>query len=691
MREQKFLNITTVPTLYMGDSSESKAEGDEVPFDQIIHYEQYLYETGLSNQCINIVKDVILESHHLSRVTSVARGAGFCIYDAKLRELMGIKSHVVSTIPGKGKDIHRLLALLFLKHYHDKDFTDPESLRRKLSELWDRLNVSHQKNSEVIDTAVKLYRGLLTYLPTAAQRLGTTPDKLIPIVEQQFFDTDLHVIGVPDLILEDPEKRVAIVVEWKTDDGGWNTPDKVQVLLYSLMEAKRLGYSENYRGYNTGPEFISAVTGVLENDAVKDVKILPMIIRPSVADSKQFPSFHPLFFSRPNKGAKDLSESYKKMRELIGKSIITAEFLASLIVHPKNIRYTSNDLEDCTTKGGALIFRKALPHLPKGNPTRPSKLCRICPSIEECKFYNFSVRGDLIDRLAYFFRNVIYNIKLDNVIFFEALYRIGSTFDRKKIVETIKRDKGFLYDGRSVKVVSQPRKLMIKLSSLRQRKASLKKLRLDVADFGCVGEDCGNELKRRNIVQNDEEMPEFEGDTLYLFREIAPLPNVRRRKRGEDNSIFTAIVEGKPVSIFLNDGAARLTFSVNLTARVDRTSVIGNYVVYEIGIPSMAFKAQYEIFKEYVRMRPELTVGTVMAETGVDLTGIELMAVDAMQRILNTYEGSDVDKETKKRLQSDLDSGYEEVLNLWAYGEPISEEIGHLLAGHRSNKGGYGP
>jgi hypothetical protein len=232
---------------------------------------------------------------------------------------------------------------------------------------------------------------------------------------------------------------------------------------------------------------------------------------------------------------------------------------------------------------------------------------------------------------------------------------------------------------------------VIKLSSLRQRKASLKKLRLDVADFGCVGEDCGNELKRRNIVQNDEEMPEFEGDTLYLFREIAPLPNVRRRKRGEDNSIFTAIVEGKPVLIFLNDGAARLTFSVNLTARVDRTSVIGNYVVYEIGIPSMAFKAQYEIFKEYVRMRPEITVGTVMAETGVDLTGIELMAVDAMQRILNTYEGSDVDKETKKRLQSDLDSGYEEVLNLWAYGEPISEEIGHLLAGHRSNKGGYGP
>ncbi len=255
-----------------------------------------LWGYHLERKFIELV-NVLQTTSHLVKVTNVKEAVSFCFYNAKLAEFFGIARIYHTSTPGKGSDVHKLLAFattnLFKKSVGE---IDDDAVRRSVEEAFNfmnKLSLADKQVEENKDLAVSMLSGLVKYLrKEPIPQFGITQEtRLKAIAENQLIDYFLHIVGVPDLVLEfevEGQKK-AVVVDWKTGENSKPNiaRDMHQLILYSILELIRLGYVDKYLEKNMP-------AGILENlvtDSPYKLKVLPLV----VYGKKGVYSFHPAF------------------------------------------------------------------------------------------------------------------------------------------------------------------------------------------------------------------------------------------------------------------------------------------------------------------------------------------------------------------------------------------------------------
>ena len=121
---------------------------------------------------------------------------------------------------------------------------------------------------------------------------------------------------------------------------------------------------------------------------------------------------------------------------------------------------------------------------------------------------------------------------------------------------------------------------------------------------------------------------------IRLYRSI-------RDKEREEERILT-VREGKPVALFFNERNVqspllRLTY----IGRVEETEFVrDSQVSVLVSSPNLPGRLQNELFKLYIEECPDLTSEVIALETNVDLTQLELKAIDAFQRSTQLAKGA---------------------------------------------------
>jgi len=205
---------------------------------------------------------------------------------------------------------------------------------------------------------------------------------------------------------------------------------------------------------------------------------------------------------------------------------------------------------------------------------------------EECIFYIYSSEDpDYIDKLAWRARHAVYSMRENALEPYKALREIiagediwkRSSKERAKIIEDILRRLG-----------------------------------------GKLG-DTGNRFDFFEEV-------EATGRGLTLRREI-------REFERRDERVLT-VREGKPVAVFFGESHVRdPLLSLTYTGRVEEVRVDREgMLVIDVGAPSVASRINDVLFEFYLSTWKELTGGALVLETNVDLTQLELKAIDAFQQ-----------------------------------------------------------
>lgn len=624
-----------------GESKNSNIDNKiNIQYNKIYNFQDYLDQLELSekNHCKSNADRLLRLTGHLPKVINIATGAGFCIYKARLQEAIGVKNFISSIIPGKGKAVHKLLGLASLEIFLDKQPMLQDSYYKNLYDRYkELLPEMYDKNKEdILETSMQLIKTMYDILPNLLSLLGLVFDDLFPIVENQMYDYDLHMLGVPDLILENREKKKAIVVEWKTYDEGNNVSDidKAQVIAYALLEAKRLGFDNN--------KAIEAVTGKFENGHIKDISVLPIIIRPKQGRKLQP---HPALWPDYNE------QDYNEFKELLGKVLTIAGYLTLQLINPTAHGTSKEDLNKyCEIK----LFNQrynALWLVPQGKIWRgkPSEVfkalsvrnkpnkwpCKSCTLNNECAFYlgkKYSWKqeeksfndeeGTLFDKIMWKLRYITLGEKETmNLRSFKAIYEISKLYSRKDLIEKIRDGIGFkVTENYDVQLQYKKRQRIL----------------IDVGEKGqsIVRIDAIDELCNNRIDSTDFD------SALVLCRKI--------RNYEKDNNKIRIVSKGKPVLFILNDGASYISLSLNLTARVDEVEIDSQNVKYYISIPSGAFRYSFAIMKKYLQEHSELIKDSLLIETGVDLTSRELMVIDALQRMLRKEASDELKDENEK-------------------------------------------
>lgn len=587
-------------------------------YNDIYSYVDYLYKLNVNEKCLctkNI--DMLLNSTgHISKVTNIATGVGYCIYKAKLQEFIGVRDFIVSNTPGKGTDIHKLLGLVSIEIFNRSKPTLNGTL---ISTIYDEnidLFVDRDDKDKNIELAYEMLSSLQNVLVNRIYNiLGTSYDKLFPVVEQQFHDYEYHILGVPDLILEDKENKRAIVVEWKTYDEQVYDTEKAQVVAYSLLEAKRLGYSDR--------DAVNAITGVWDDNqkTIKDVKVLPLIIRPGIRKRRKLTlQPHPILFS-------NTKEKFIEFRKLISKVIVVAGYLTLQLVNPKVFKIDEKKVKDyCKLKIRNKEY-SALGLIPlglrKGNPSRRDKFpCKsgnspICSLFDACGFYLGQYKKTPFDIVMWALRYYTIGSKESTSTIFKVMYELFRTHRREDVISNLKNGNGYewMFTANSPVILQSKKRQHI---IIYKYKRIFQQIRLDIID---------------GI---------YDSNNFVIYRKIRDYEKNDRKLR--------VIREGKPIMLFLNDGSRIPSLSLNLTARIDNVEVDNNLVKYYINIPSSVFRFSLTLIKKYIEKYRELVRDSLLVETGVNLTSRELMTIDAIQRILR-----DNSQEVPEKIRENID------------------------------------
>jgi hypothetical protein len=240
---------------------------------------EVLYDiVGNLADCRNRLEKGLRASSHLVKAVSVARAVGRCPFEARLIEIMGASDLAASTsvFPGKGQSVHQVLSVAVPRLF--ADFIAVREFDRALNAVDEYVNNAYDELREarvppleeearttrgdaVIRSAVKMARVFVQFMRQldAKQILDVSEARVR--AELQLFDYKMHVRGVPDLVVEEPAKRRAVVVEWKTslgvEGGATPSPDEIaQGYVYSIMVAHRLGFKDGAKAVENAPYFL---------------------------------------------------------------------------------------------------------------------------------------------------------------------------------------------------------------------------------------------------------------------------------------------------------------------------------------------------------------------------------------------------------------------------------------------------
>jgi len=551
------------------------------------------------DEILQALNKILSSTGHLPTAHSVARGVGYCYFYARLSELIGVRGYKES-VSGKGSDIHRVVGLALLDYISDGM---PEPIESKLEE----------------------------YVNKALDDL-----KLFPVVEQQFVDYDLHIRGAPDAILEDKKSKKAIVIEWKTSGvTPWNY-EKVQVLTYALLEAIRLGYDDLR-------DAINAILGKLQMKGkryvVKDFKILPVIIRPA-GSGELYP--HPALAPQEK-----IKERYKEIEEYLHKIPIMAEHLTVLLTDIR--RLTGRELEEFKiphpakkgVKANVLTLMPLPDKLSRGSPREQNRFpcvsrsgSPICNLTRPCKFYYGREinEWEAYERTLWGVRFDVLHEKEKNLLTYKALYHIFRQKEKEDVLEKLKKGCGLFF-----KIPDE-----VFLMETFDRKKATKKL-IAEREVYCLSYYA--KLSRsKDMTQKRLDILDY---VKFVDGRIEGYRQIEEYERNDD--IIYVIGEGKPVLLSTLDANIPL-LSINVFCRVDEVNVEDNKVYYIFSAPSKILEYQMLLFGRYINSYEHLRRNILIAEIDVDLTRLDLEAIDALQRYLKEHnepavEESEIEKE----------------------------------------------
>ena len=631
----------------------------EIDYSQVQRYEDFLSQLQIPHirQCVKKLEDLESKVSHLPRVTTVASLVGHCAYDGKLKQLIGIKQVVSSSYPGKGLFVHKLLALASIEVFGKNEV--PQSVERLFHDLANELtsgryfsdkneNNENQYENE-IKTAAELFNSLLRLKPILFSLVGTHQDDVRPIVEQQIFDYDVHMLGVPDLVLEDTRNKKAIVVEWKSysQDGDQSVSgyEKAQAVAYAMLEARRLGY-EIYTNWNDDVQLLDAISGKLTDNGIKDIRVLPVIVRPQLLLNPRLKILpHPVF-----SGSKDVNSAYKSFRALMGEILVAARYLTYIVTSFYTYGYDKKtSFEECNPEGSDRPAFLQLPPrpIPRGNPYDQdnSSLCRSCSLRDECQFYFGTYHLDKFEKMAWTLRFATLAKKEKMLWNFRAIYELSRRYSRQNLISLLKKGRSFEWSGDLMDNPNSRQKNVVKITLDPKDPVSFK---IDVLDELWYDDNSGTFIGVR-------ELRSFERQTPFVLDERTP------------------------VVIYANDGSSTIPTSINMTGIILDVEFVNDgkktYVVYRIGIPSQALQFQKLIFAKYSKIYPQIFKDVIVAQIGVDLTHIDLITLDAFHRIIG--------KKLRKELRLQGNNGstekmlkeLDEELYRWAFESSNEPEI----------------
>lgn len=568
------------------------------------------------NLILDIGKQLLEKTGHIPIVTNVSRGAGFCCYYARLSEAIGVKKlwgHLTDRIAGKGNDVHKIMGMASLQFFGYKKASD------SISDLVDdvttelrRKNQLRQADADDVKNISKLlFTNLLDDLERMVQITGMDLASAFPVVEQQFMDYDLHMRGTPDLILEDSKNQKAIVVDWKTDKETPAEYENAQVTAYALMEGRRLGMSKK--------EAVEAVLGHPVRDAsnrmtsIKDISILPVIVRPTQRASLRP---HPILFAELN----ELESRYNAFKNLTYDICVEAQHLSLLLTDQLQLTGVNRDETkvEMIIRGKSQrvnILRYTPRQLRRGNPSVQDRWpCRshtgaqFCNLLQSCRYYFGRSFGeqDEYETALWTLRFKTFNINERNLILYRAIFDTFEYYEKKYIIEKLEGGEGIRVTIGHAPMFDQ--NIKMRIEAKRDKYSGI--FRIDVLD-----------------------KLEPERDGLLGTRDVREFEKKSRRYR--------VVNEGKPVLLTPVDAGSPL-LSLGVFARVDEIDPEENRIRYHFRAPSKILTYQSMLFQEYIKLNPELGHNVMMFETNVDLTQMELNAIDALQRALQDADPTDV-------------------------------------------------
>ena len=560
--------------------------------------------------CTRVAGELLESTSHLVKVSSIARGAGVCVFIARLIELMGVRGLYHSVLPGKGAVVHQLLAVAFPRILRDTvagglSRNEVPKIARSLVEevyrLLENMDALYTDNQNVIeeaknDAVIMAVNGV-EFVTRFACRFGVNLEKASVYTELPLMSYRLHMWGVADVVIEDSESRSALIIEWKSYRGSnERTPrisieDVLQAYGYALLEADRLGYDD-------------VLQPVLDN------RIGIAVVRP-VSSGRAIPYY--VVYPREACTASSCW-SRDELREQIEFMMLLAEHLTLVLASKKKaanrLQMRWDTIETmCSIRTWSGATRPVFNRIPEhpllrkrmSNPKRrdSSWPCNACPYRDACEYYVFSSTDpEFIDvrRLAWRTRYAIMEIR-ENAL---QPYR--------EIRDLVISHGGYDWVRGHVKtrILSDGN-------------------RVDFFDEANVEED---------------------GVVLH-----------RRPTRFEDSEdIIITLREGKPAVVYFNeshvaDPLLRLGFYGIVTdAKYDETI---DRIIVRLEPASPPSRIYIPLLLDLQQRSPELFRNVLAFEVNVELTHLELLAVDAFER--GTYKAlEEFEQETLEEAEKTL-------------------------------------
>lgn len=629
------------------------------PFNNIIDF----IESASNRRYSNIAKKILDMTGHIPIVGNVARGAGYCSYYARLSEAIGVRSFIdsgerrliVDRAAGEGSDIHKILGLTIMYLFEDQ-------LSRRIEECSSNAIVRLQQHNLIQERGERtivemLLRNFLNNLERFLNIIGSNIYNIEPIVEQNLISYALHMRGTPDLILEDRDNKMAIVVDWKTSRETPSHYEDSQIICYALIEAERLGYSVK-------DECISAVSGSYNNGQITDVKVLPVIIRPTTSELVRLGP-HPVLRNNIN------DNMYQEFIKQIYDVCIEAEHLTLLKTNQRRLGYNEHEtlVYIPSFQRNVNILRLTPHQLTRGNPSEQNRWPCVtqngrpfCNMIEACRYYfggEYGKHSDF-DSAMWKLRFNVFDSMEKNLLLYKSLAEISKMYDRYELLEKLREgDSIEYYVGDDIKF-------------RRDRLNRIKIFRRDI------------ENPQKNILISELRIDVVEARDITNMN-IGELTFVRRVRKFEiEKGISRIINEGKPVFISLFDNRNPL-LSINTFGRVDNVDMINenniDIIKYEIGIPSRLYRYSQLILIKYLeryQRYKELLDNILLIECNVDLTSMELNVIDTLQRELdNTNEISEEERRVEREYLDEIKNDF---INSDGGGVRVDEEnLTHIL------------
>jgi len=543
--------------------------------------EEHISKITGRRKCGEWAREVLDKTSHLVKARSVAYAASFCVYAARLAEAMGVTGFWHSILPGKGSLVHKLLAVAFPlmilenreKLARGPSHALPRDAAGYIEEAEKRLEsadipITDEAERRVLDAA---RRDAAAMLENAARFVSEASNRVgLDLMRARVY-SEMQLISY----------RLHV---WGVLDALVEDPYSRRALVVEWKSGVENGKAPTVHDWELAQVHVYALMEADRlgyedpKDAVLKGYVVPAIVKPR--------GRYPVYSISPKYKTSERRES---LEELLDNVVLAAEHLTLIVCNVQELVGREADVL-CRIKGyrGRLIsaFRKVPEGLRGGNPKNEVLRwpCKACNMREECLFYIYSSEEpDELDRLAWKTRHAIYKVRenalepykaLREFLAGEDIWRLPSEERSRLVEEAVQRLAGKLGTGN----------------------------RFDVFEEAYAT-----------------------GSGLVLLR--------KAREYEERQERVMTVREGKPVAVFFGEMHVRdPLLLLTYTGRVGEVSIEGSELSVHVCAPNITSKLTDVLFELYLSKWPELSTAVLALETNVDLTQLELKAIDAFQR-----------------------------------------------------------